>query len=108
MISSLFALQAKLIDKRLALAILVKVTTKIGLVETQEEQLKISGMFDAYRAAYGQKSNTGEADDDLNLDEIFSQLEKLEKVFNISRIDDGFRFNQELQELTAEFQHFYI
>ena len=85
------------------MAILAKVSTKLWQIETQDEQLRVSAIFAAYKAAHF--SSTPESE---YLDELFLQLERLEKVFAMSRIDDGFKFNQELQELTADFNQFFI
>ena len=96
-----------MIDKRLGLAVLAKLTTKLALIETQDEQIRVSSIFCAVKNSLHSKSPVHEIEDSKE-DAFFRELEKLNSVFSLSRMDDGFRFNQELQELTSEFNSFFI
>lgn len=107
MLSSLFGLQVKSIDQKLALAVLIKISTLLNLIETKEEEQRVSSMFKAYKTAFP-RPVTSSGSDPSRLDQLFLEFEKLEKVFQLSSIDDGFKFNQELQELTTEFNLFFV
>ena len=62
MLSSLFGLQVKSIDQKLALAVLIKISTLLNLIETKEEQQRVSSMFKAYKTAFPQSATFSGSD----------------------------------------------